>query len=266
MNKIFKMIGMLVLAVAFVLGFSNLGLSSTMMPPDNETHAVKTTVSVVVSGTLTETESYKVNKALATTNSAEVAYSENLRTIHGNATLDKTFESSTSATPDVKVTKDWTYIATDPAGIGENTEKIGLVRVQPQVDNVGWCTHCLQTVPPACEAVAMGSSVSGDVVTSHTRSEADLFGKSDELPVLSHTIDASTTYATDEGIVGGTGTIKAGMVMDILEGPFDGAPTTTEKYVQHTTASGTVLKFKKSMSYKSQVPKAHLPMPWTQVP
>ena len=257
MSKIFKMMGMLVLTVVFMFGFSNLGLSGYMMEPDNETHAITVETQVtVISGTLTHTETYHVDRGSGS-NYAVIDYSENLRAVRSDATFNKTFKSNTGDVPNLTVSKDFSSVAVDLAGYARDTEKVGIIRVQPASGAIGWCTHCPAQVPAACEAVAMGSSVEGVLIISHTETEASVFGDTNvEIPTLFHKINA---YVED-------GTVMAGMVVDIMGGPFDDNPTTREYYEEHTVGSGAVVDFMKSMKYQSHIPKAGLPMPWARVP
>lgn len=99
----------------------------------------------------------------------------------------------------------------------------------------------LMVQPASAFDVAMGSYAGGTVVTSHTRSSADLFGNIDtEVPTISHTIN-----------IVALGSVGAGMVAHTPGDPF-------ETYQYHITATGRVVQFNTSMKYQPQVPRAHL--------
>jgi len=271
MNKIFKMTGVLILAVVFVFGLANLGHSSTVLDPDNETHKITSSASVeVIAGTLTETERYHVEKnadnanAIPSEDYAVLDYEENLRAVRSDATLNKNFKAHTGEAPNIVVDKNISSSAYE-GGNTTNTEKIGLIRVQPDDADVGWCTHCPAGVEEACEAVAMGSSVNAEqVAISTTHSEATVIGDPDmDVPSVDHEIKAHVISMT-----GVPASVTASMRADFMEGPFDpttSRPTTREFYEQHTTGSGVEVIFDKKMKYQSVVKKAMLPMPWDRL-
>jgi len=269
--KIFAAIGVVSLAAVFVFGLANLGSASMVWYPENETHLIQTDASVkVTSGNMTETERYHVRANWLPAyvppddffEYRVIDYSEDLRVVESNATLDKKYKSHTGEVPNLTVTKDFSSEAVGLAGYGRNKEKVGLINVQVPFWGWGWCTHCPAQVLEACEAVAMGSSVAAPVVVSHTDSEATVLGDPDmDVPMVSHKIDA---HVED-------GTVTAGMRADFIEGPIfgwggpDSVPTTREFYEEHTTGSGLVVDFKKSMKYQSVIKKAMLPMPWDRL-
>ncbi len=112
-------------------------------------------------------------------------------------------------------------------------------------------------MPEDCAAVAAGSSIEGIKVISHTDTEVSVFGDPiTQVPTLSHKINAHVEH----------GTAKAGMAVDRMAGPFNGNPTTTERYEQHTAGTGVLVDLKKSMKYQSHIPRAHLPVLWDRIP
>ncbi len=278
--------GIVAVAAIVIFAFVGFAIASPPVPPPAEGFGITTSVDVEMSsGDFSEVESlvwtytkdYKADGERDSTldgqmnlgiNSriAEVRYTEELGAIDSayfQFNKGFTAKSDAETSPNVKVSKDYAYVASGDSliAIAQNKERAGLSIVATG-DSEGlndmpslcpWVSGT--TIPATNEFIAMGSNTSTtNVMVSHTDTEIT----STEAPVIDHVINAV-----------GVGSAKALMKVRLMEGDGAVLPTGTipnliskTAYDETTKASGVIDKFNKSMHYHSTIPAYQMPEPW----
>ncbi|MEA1995925.1 MAG: hypothetical protein U9N18_07295 [Campylobacterota bacterium] len=270
MSKIFRTVGLLVLVAAFVFTFCRVSSAIMVADPDNETVGITTVTDVFVAvpvaggNSFSETEAYstKVKSPDNNTHYAKILYNLDVDAMDGETHATKTFKSVGNAnelTPNLKVVNKVIFDAAS-YGLGgtiTGTEKVELLRDMDEGTQASWCASCKTGVPAACVDVAMASSYTSSFIAADTSTSVTAISGSTLMPAVSYSISAGPANAGGEYAVG---SVAAGMVLTSLE-----KGTTTEKYAQHTKASGLV-KFSKTMDYKAINTQAKLPTNFSKVP
>ena len=281
--------GIVAVAAIVIFAFVGFAIASPPVPPPAEGFGIKTSVDVEISsGDFSEAESftwtymkdYKVARdstlAFPDTNqnlgeqsrAAELRYTEELNAIDsGFFQFNKKFDGSSATDgPNVKVSKDYSYVASPDSliAIAQNKERAGLSIVATG-DSAGlndmpslcpWATA--SQIPATNEFIAMGSNTSTtNIIVSHTDTDIT----STRAPEINHVINAV-----------GVGSVGAVMKVRLWEGDdvVDGTravgtvPNLISKtsYDENTKASGVIDKFNKSMHYHSTIPGYQMPEPW----
>ena len=228
---------------------------------------------------------------------AQIRYSDDVDSSFGALNmLDKNFDAgsanSLEGDNNLVVDKDYAYVAgTNPLANAEGHEK-GALSIVANGDDQGlgdmpsicpWAAGF--GIPATNEFIVAGSSFSTMVAM---RTFTDTAVRSTAAPALSHKITAD-----------GQGMVRGDMIVRLMEGNrpaiFDdgtgrfwdplapvGGPipnlqgdpneaglpemASIVNYKDTTVASGNILNFKKSMSYKSTIPAYQMPEPWYSIP
>jgi len=183
--------------------------------------------------------------------------------IDGYVEFKNNFEARSDEEPNLKVSKDFGYIASPSSLIAtaEDQESVGL-SIVANGDDEGlgdmpslcpWASG--SEIPATNEFIAAGSSTkTTSTMVSHTDTDVTSTGP----PSLNHSISAV-----------GEGTVTASMIVRLMEGgdvhvPGQPAPdlVSENSYEERTSASGVIEKFEKTMHYHSTIPQYQMPEPW----
>ena len=194
---------------------------------------------------------------------AQIVYSNELDAIDGLIEFKNSFDATSENEPNLKVSKDIGYVASQASLIAtaQDKERVGL-SIIANGDSAGlgdmpslcpWAVA--ETIPATNEFIAAGSdTLTTSIMVSHTDSDVTATGP----PSLNHQISA-------EGI----GTASASMLVRLMEGDSAYTPGGTSpnlvsetNYSEDTMASGVIDKFDKVMHYHSTIPAYQMPEPW----
>jgi len=279
----FSKAGALFVAITFIVAFAGSALASPPVPPPPEGFGIVTETDVQVTGDFTHESSLNwtymydtdpnggstlahpgVNQALAEGGrAAQIRYMNEVDAIDGYVEFKNTFEARSDEEPNLKVSKDFGYIASPDSLIAsaEDEERVGL-SIVANGDDAGlgdmgslcpWGSG--SGIPATNEFIAAGSSTrTTSIMVSHTDSDVTATGP----PSLNHSISAV-----------GEGTVTASMIVRLMEGGSGHVPGTAapdlvseSSYEERTSASGVIEKVDKSMHYHSTIPQYQMPEPW----
>ncbi|PXF51987.1 MAG: hypothetical protein C4B56_07265 [Candidatus Methanophagaceae archaeon] len=257
------------------------------IPPSEDPFLIKTSTDITCSGSVTESVSFDwayTNKNLSDntlTNDervAQIRYDEHTSAIGGYTEFSKDFTADGLNVPNLHVDKKVGFIANQSMTGGlDSTEDAGIFIMSEGITGGGsgtgglciWAQHAC--VPPSCEIAVAGSQLK-DVtrVNSYTITSV----QTSESPRLHHEITAKGAMMGDNRTYGagiGTGTVSAGMKVDVREG--NNCNNTVHplgsrlRYTTISTATGRWNSFGKSMTYTSAIPALQIPgqyplFPW----
>jgi len=281
--------GNIVVMAACILFILFIMLSLTQpvsaIPPSEDPFLIKTSTDITCSGSVTESVSFDwayTNKNLSDntlTNDervAQIRYDEHTSATGGYTEFSKDLTADGLNVPNLHVDKKVGFIANQSMTGGlDSTEDAGIFIVSEGITGGGsgtgglciWAQHAC--VPPSCEIAVAGSQLK-DVtrVNSHTITSV----QTSESPRLHHEITAKGAMMGDNRTYGaGTGTVSAGMKVDVREG--NNCNNTVHplgsrlRYTTISTATGQWNSFAKSMTYTSAIPALQIPgqyplFPW----
>jgi hypothetical protein len=283
MRQVADNVRYMALALAFIFAVSCPGWASPPVPPPIAGADIRNDVDVEVSGDLDTEQSItwtwvhdtdqNGNSTLANGNTpqyldaggraAQMRYLHEADATDGLIQFKNSFAATTHDEPNLTVSKDMGYVASDTSLIANamDRERVGL-SIVANGDTAGLgdmpslCPWAAGTgIPATNEFIAAGSSTSTtSFMISHTDSDVTATGP----PSLNHKISA-------EGI----GTVTAAMLVRLMEGGGAYSPGGTvpdlvsqTEYSENTGASGIIDKFDKSMHYHSTIPQYQMPEPW----
>jgi len=255
------------------------------IPPSEDPFLIETSTDITCSGSVTESVSFDwayTNKNLSDntlTNDervAQIRYDEHTSATGGYTEFSKDLTADGLNVPNLHVDKKVGFIANQSMTGGlDSTEDAGIFIVSEGITGGGsgtgglciWAQHAC--VPPSCEIAVAGSQLK-DVtrVNSHTITSV----QTSESPRLHHEITAKGAMMGDNRTYGaGTGTVSAGMKVDVREG--NNCNNTVHplgsrlRYTTISTATGRWNSFAKSMTYTSAIPALQIPgqyplFPW----
>jgi len=282
----FSKMGWPSLVVICVMAVAGTAWASPPVPPPAEGFGIVTTTDVIVTGDFTHESSLNwtymydtdddggstlahpgVNQALAEGGrAAQIRYLNEVDAIDGYVEFKNNFEARSDEEPNLKVSKDFGYIASPSSLIAtaEDEERVGL-SIVANGDDAGlgdmpslcpWASG--SEIPATNEFIAAGSSTkTTSTMVSHTDTDVTSTGP----PSLNHSISAV-----------GEGTVTASMIVRLMEGgdvhvPGEAAPNLVSEnsYEERTSASGVIEKFDKTMHYHSTIPQYQMPEPWYEI-
>jgi len=284
MRKYINNILFLSLTVALVCTMSAIGLASPPVPPPPVGLDISLFADVEVVGDLEAVQSMTwtwmhdtldgSSSTLAHGNTAQsldaggraaqIHYSNEVDAIDGLIEFKNSFDATSDNEPNLKVSKDMGYIASEESLIAtaRDKERVGL-SIVANGDTAGLgdmpslCPWAIGTgIPATNEFIAAGSdTLTTSIMVSHTDSDVTATGP----PSLNHKISAQ-----------GVGTASASMLVRLMEGgsaytpPAGTVPdlVSETEYSEHTSASGVIDKFDKVMHYHSTIPMYQMPEPW----
>jgi hypothetical protein len=284
---IFSKMRVLCMVAISILAVAAIAWASPPVPPPPEGFGIVTTTDVVVTGDFTHESSLNwtymydtdqnnggstlahpgVNQALAAGGrAAQIRYANDVDAIDGYVEFKNTFEARSDEEPNLKVNKDFGYIASPSSLIAnaQDEERVGL-SIVANGDDAGlgdmpslcpWASG--SEIPATNEFIAAGSSTrTTSTMVSHTDTDVTSTGP----PSLNHSISAV-----------GEGTATASMIVRLMEGgdvhvPGTAAPDLVSQntYEERTAASGVIEKFEKAMHYHSTIPQYQMPEPWYEI-
>ena len=286
---LFIMLSLVTNSFGLIIPPSNGGSTQPVsaIPPSEDPFLIETSTDITCSGSVTESVSFDwayTNKNLSDntlTNDervAQIRYDEHTSAIGGYTEFSKDFTADGLNVPNLHVDKKVGFIANQSntmTGGLDSTEDAGIFIVSEGIRGGGsgtgglciWAQHAC--VPPSCEIAVAGSQLK-DVtrVNSHTITSV----QTSESPRLHHEITAKGAMIGDNRTYGaGTGTVSAGMKVDVREG--NNCNNTVHplgsrlRYTTISTATGRWNSFAKSMTYTSAIPALQIPgqyplFPW----
>ena len=279
--KMRKSGNIVVMAASACILFIMLSLAQSVsaIPPSEDPFLIKTSTDITCSGSVTDSVSFDwayTNKNLSDntlTNDervAQIRYDEHTSATDGYTEFSKEFTADGLDVPNLHVDKKVGFIANQSMTGGlDSTEDAGIFIVSEGITGGGsgtgglciWAQHAC--VPPSCEIAVAGSQLK-DVtrVNSHTITSM----QTSESPRLHHEITAKGAMWGDNRTYGagtGTGTVSAGMKVDVREG--NNCNNTVHplgsrlRYTTISTATGQWNSFAKSMTYTSAIPALQIP-------
>ncbi|MDY6987703.1 MAG: hypothetical protein SWQ30_06555 [Thermodesulfobacteriota bacterium] len=200
---------------------------------------------------------------------AQIRYTEELATTDTSFfQLNKDFAAASEGEPNLKVAKNYGYVASEASLIANatNKERVGLSIVangdrEGLNDMPSLCPWVATfKIPATNEFIAAGSNTS---TTSVMVSDTDTDVLATKAPELNHTISAV-----------GVGNATALMKVELMEGGDWYRPSvdavvpdlvSKTSYSETSSATGAIEKFTKAMHYHSTIPAYQMPEPWYQL-
>lgn len=195
----------------------------------------------------------------------QIRYMNDVHAIDGYVQFNNKFEAMSDEQPNLKVSKDFGYVALKDSliAIADDKERIGLSLIS-NGDTAGLgdmpslCPWASGELPATNEFIAAGSSTSTTTwMVSHT--DSDVTGT--VAPSLNHSISAT-----------GEGTASAAMIAKLMIGDaavtrWGTAPNLIGRmeYSEKSLASGIIDKFNSSMHYNATIPQYQMPEPWYSI-
>ena len=284
---LFIMLSLVTNSFGLIIPPSNGGSTQPVsaIPPSEDPFLIETSTDITCSGSVTESVSFDwayTNKNLSDntlTNDervAQIRYDEHTSATGGYTEFSKDLTADGLNVPNLHVDKKVGFIANQSMTGGlDSTEDAGIFIMSEGITGGGsgtgglciWAQHAC--VPPSCEIAVAGSQLK-DVtrVNSHTITSV----QTSESPRLHHEITAKGAMIGDNRTYGaGTGTVSAGMKVDVREG--NNCNNTVHplgsrlRYTTISTATGRWNSFAKSMTYTSAIPALQIPgqyplFPW----
>ena len=196
---------------------------------------------------------------------AQIRYMNDVNAIDGYVQFNNNFEAMSDEQPNLKVSKDFGYVALEGSliAIANDKERIGLSLIS-NGDNAGMgdmpslCPWASGELPATNEFIAAGSSTSTTTqMVSHT--DSDVTGT--VAPSLNHSISAT-----------GEGTASASIIAKMMEGnaayvPGGAVPNliSSYEYSEKSSASGIIDKFNASLHWNATIPQYQMPEPWYSI-
>ena len=281
---LFIMLSLATISIGVIIGYqqdtpSNGGSTQPVsaIPPSEDPFLIETSTDITCSGSVTESVSFDwayTNKNLSDntlTNDervSQIRYDEHTSATGGYTEFSKDFTADGLNVPNLHVDKKVGFIANQSMTGGlDSTEDAGIFIVSEGITGGGsgtgglciWAQHAC--VPPSCEIAVAGSQLK-DVarVNSHTITSM----QTSESPRLHHEITAKgAMWGDNQTYDAGTGTVSAGMKVDVREG--NNCNNTVHplgsrlRYTTISTATGQWNSFAKSMTYTSAIPALQIP-------